>query len=777
MHPDIEVVNTIKVSLGKTKFDNLPKQCEESNFDDFTNAVLDKANESAAKGETFICSPMAVGRHSNPEKWEGEAPWRQKRLVQPRCFLPLDCDGFDSLETYGILLGYLKRYQGFAYTTASHTPEAPRCRVVLAQTRATDREDGIALCKAVQALIERDLGVGAVKFDQSVYKGEQPLYTPVQGAEAFRFTGQPVDVEAVLAQPTPATKKPKAKAHRVKTDDPILCTLNELNMVRADQGGGAYLIECPFEDQHTMDGGDGETIYYQKNTNHYAQEHFHCFHSHCSEHSDNAFMVSLLARYSKQTGKKAGWGVASPMRKATAPEEVDKEFAELLKTAPKALQAYVDWFTESALMPHPVYAMFSALLLMMQLIGPTVKGPRGSRINLWILFLAHSEMGKKAIIDLALKAAELLKKLNYIPCIPNFERDHASASSLWWSLADHDSPQQIIADEELGQTICHLIAARPGSEYFKLRKTLLHVYGCANDAYVAPTRYTQSGGVKKAEANKMPDIHYPFVEVFGSGTLNTIPGLSADASDEGTTNRFCVVIETAPTEIGDITTEPGVLPDALIKQVEKLHQLALKNPLKEVMEAELEHTAEGVRVVTNSKTLGMSREQPRELKFYDGFNDDWRAEVDYGRKRAQTLLDIWGRHAEKVIKLAMIAALFDSGDCVSKANFKWAASLMRWNNERSARQYKATGGGAANDEDRVRNAFLAFFDSEKGRAYYKENGHIASGFLSRQCSAWKRNAKLRWSVVSALIDEGLIVLVDLKPSGEGYQKGPEWLET
>ncbi|MHC8385100.1 DNA primase family protein [Pseudomonas sp. LB3P14] len=307
MTQGIEVENTIKVSLGKNKFDNKPVQCESANFDEFTDDVLNKAHESAEKGETFICAPMAVGCHSKPEEWVGEAAWRQKHLAEPRWYAPFDFDGFSSPEMFLEVLGYLKRYKGFAYTTASHTREAPRCRVVLMQTKATDREDGIAVCKAVQAELERKLGDDAVKFDTSVYKGEQPLYTPVQGAQAFRFTGKPVDVDAMLMlAPAPATK-PKASMksplETAKTDDPTLRILYELNMVRGDQGGGKFNIECPFAHEHSSATDDSSTVYYQKYTGGYKEAHIHCLHGHCEKRKTNDFMLALLARYTQQTGK------------------------------------------------------------------------------------------------------------------------------------------------------------------------------------------------------------------------------------------------------------------------------------------------------------------------------------------------------------------------------------------------------------------------------------------------------------------------------------------
>lgn len=187
-------------SRGSSYRDNRPEQREAADFDEFAELVL--SDRSDAKGKTYVCAAMAEGKHADREKHPQIAHWRSKQLVLPRAFLPFDCDGFDTPQTFSQLLALLERYQGFAYTTASHTPDAPRCRVVLAQSRATDRAEGQALAAAVQAQIARELGADRIKFDTSVYRAEQPLFTPLHSAQAYRFVGAPVDVEAVFAAAT-----------------------------------------------------------------------------------------------------------------------------------------------------------------------------------------------------------------------------------------------------------------------------------------------------------------------------------------------------------------------------------------------------------------------------------------------------------------------------------------------------------------------------------------------------------------------------------------------
>ena len=94
-------------------------------------------------------------------------------------------------------------YRGFGYTTASHTAEAPRARAILQASRPVSRDEGIAVCQALQAQMLDHLGANAIRFDDSVYRGEQPVYTPVTTSEVFRFDGTPVDVDALLAAHSP----------------------------------------------------------------------------------------------------------------------------------------------------------------------------------------------------------------------------------------------------------------------------------------------------------------------------------------------------------------------------------------------------------------------------------------------------------------------------------------------------------------------------------------------------------------------------------------------
>ncbi|MNJ30884.1 hypothetical protein D3C77_254970 [compost metagenome] len=700
---------------------------------------------------------MAEGFNNNQTKYPGKKTWRAKHLALPRWFAPFDCDGFGSLETYAQVLELLKRFKGFAYTTASHAPEAPRCRVVLAQTRASDREEGIALCEAVQALIERELGVGVVKFDKKVYPGEQPLYTPLEGAETFRFNGKPVDVDAMLML-APA-KKPKGKSghqsrlEQVQSDDKILQAMTDLGMVRGTEDGEKYLIECPFAHKHSMDGGDKETMYCLANTHGYALANFSCFHSHCAQRTQAEFAVAVLARYTKKTGKKADWGVPSAI---TVPviETKDTGIVWLLNNAPLAVRAYIDWYMKNALMVNPVFALFSCLLFAQALVGSSVALKRGTRPNVWMLILAESEAGKGDILNMPVKAIEQLDKFNYAAAVPVFERSYESYAGLWWQFVD--TPTQILVDEELGQTLAGVVNARPGSEGHKLRRTWLDLYNKADVENIAPARYSK----RQKGANEMPVLHFPCLSIVGTGVLEVVASLSAATSSEGLTNRFLLACLDYTADVGNIDDEIAPLPDVLNAQVEKLCRMAPKNPMEQVL------NDPGCQV----KTVAQTYMKPRLLKTYAAFNDDWCAEMKYGRERAKDLLDIWGRYAEKVIKVAMLLCVLDSGDTLTKANFEWAKRFVRWSNEKSAKGYTAGGGGAANEMDAMAKAFLHAFDKAP---VARDTGAVLSSDIGKFAgSKWRHNKDsfARKRVIETLVFDGLIEEVPLTNKGMSYRK-------
>ena len=194
-------MSVINYSRGTNKYDNCPIQMSSASFEEFQEAVL--SDRSSEKGKTYICSTFASGPHINdPIKYPGDKTWRLSCYVQPRNFLAFDFDGFESAEIFSQVMSYLNKLKGFGYTTASHTQEFPRARAIIALNRYVSRDEGLKLGEQLQQELLERFGVDSIKFDDSVYRSEQPIYTPVTTSIEFRFTGEIVDVDSVLAKTT-----------------------------------------------------------------------------------------------------------------------------------------------------------------------------------------------------------------------------------------------------------------------------------------------------------------------------------------------------------------------------------------------------------------------------------------------------------------------------------------------------------------------------------------------------------------------------------------------
>lgn len=193
--------DAIRYSRGRNKYDASPEQRVAADFDAFEQAFL--ADRSTAKGKTFVCAAFRINGDGRPHRGKDEA--------LPRAFLPFDLDAIPDADTFNELRQWFTGYRGFGYTTASHRPDAPRCRIVLAADRAMSRDEGQRACLAIQRRVERDFGPGVLKFDENVYRAEQPLFTPLHGAMDFRFLGEPVNVDELLAEVPPEAESPSGK--------------------------------------------------------------------------------------------------------------------------------------------------------------------------------------------------------------------------------------------------------------------------------------------------------------------------------------------------------------------------------------------------------------------------------------------------------------------------------------------------------------------------------------------------------------------------------------
>jgi len=203
-------MSQIFFSLGTDKFDNQPAQCAAADFEDFVTQISNTG--STRKGEIFVCAAFTSGVHTDPVKYPGIAHWRLNKLALQRNFLALDVDYFANAAAFTNFQSNIAQWSSLVYTTASHTANAPRARAIIELNRSVDRSEGIALGEAIERMLVPKLGASNIILDSSVYRAEQPVYTPLVGAQIQRYHRLPLDVDAVLAAyslPSSVTPAPK----------------------------------------------------------------------------------------------------------------------------------------------------------------------------------------------------------------------------------------------------------------------------------------------------------------------------------------------------------------------------------------------------------------------------------------------------------------------------------------------------------------------------------------------------------------------------------------
>lgn len=112
--------------------------------------------------------------------------------------------------------------------------------------------------------------------------GISPLSPKVRG----RF-------DTIFAQQGGKSQKAGTPMEQAKQNDPIYRRLEARGLIRKDFGGGKFGIECPFSREHTTGDGDADCVYYLPHTNGYTNGTFHCFHAHCNERPQTAFLKEL----------------------------------------------------------------------------------------------------------------------------------------------------------------------------------------------------------------------------------------------------------------------------------------------------------------------------------------------------------------------------------------------------------------------------------------------------------------------------------------------------
>lgn len=206
-----------------------PATSTANSFADFSMSILSKRVEisitPAMTDEERRQEKRKLYWFAPPTKQAG-----QRRVVANMAPCPYGCLDIDEATPGAIpvLLDRLGPYSAFAYQTASHTPEAPRLRVVFEYSRVVTAADRGIVSEATETLLMQLAGFvlasiegkkakwvnGAdyVVFDRGVYSAQSYFYCPDAGAESYQYTGEAIDVDALPLPVAPSkTEKGASK--------------------------------------------------------------------------------------------------------------------------------------------------------------------------------------------------------------------------------------------------------------------------------------------------------------------------------------------------------------------------------------------------------------------------------------------------------------------------------------------------------------------------------------------------------------------------------------
>lgn len=179
------------------------------------------------------------------------------------------------------------------YTSASHTSEKPRWRILAPFSREHPPGDRRRFVSRLNGVLGGVLASESFPLSQSFYFG-QVTGSPYDWAQSY---GECIDVLDYLdARAIDGGRNGTSRAERlreIRSGDPVIRRLAELGRVIRERSDGGVDMACPFESEHTTKGGDGDVVYWPANTGGFARGHFRCLHSHCGNRSDGDFVAAI----------------------------------------------------------------------------------------------------------------------------------------------------------------------------------------------------------------------------------------------------------------------------------------------------------------------------------------------------------------------------------------------------------------------------------------------------------------------------------------------------
>lgn len=276
---------------GEPVPDNRPVPCASQDFDDFFEVF--NQTRAPEKCRQYIVALMEgddrvkVGRKTVARRCQVN--------VQPRRWIAFDLDakvradkdkGIRRVpltdEMFSDIIDVAERIgEGLYYETSSSKVDDRRARFVFSLDVALPHGSIIAVSKYIESLMPR------ADWDQTVYRGEQPLYMPPESVNVVRFAGEPIDVAAITRRVIAYAPKPRVFTPRVmsplerqRAGETLGC-LRQLGLHVAARANGMHDIICPWGHLHS--DGRLEAAYYEPCASNGGVGGFKCMHSHCED--------------------------------------------------------------------------------------------------------------------------------------------------------------------------------------------------------------------------------------------------------------------------------------------------------------------------------------------------------------------------------------------------------------------------------------------------------------------------------------------------------------
>lgn len=114
------------------------------------------------------------------------------------------------------------------------------------------------------------------------WEGGLPVEIPTLTPEQFEHLFSGLQQSFGTREPTISDAAKRLKREHLDIADPVVAYLDQSERILGEMKDGALIVQCPWEDEHTMgETGDGRTVYYPAGTNGKDSAGFKCLHGHC----------------------------------------------------------------------------------------------------------------------------------------------------------------------------------------------------------------------------------------------------------------------------------------------------------------------------------------------------------------------------------------------------------------------------------------------------------------------------------------------------------------